>query len=40
MSTERFRIADEEEHFKWELDPPELAKYANGHFNVSIQGKT
>ena len=39
VSTERFRIFDEEEQFKWELDSPELPKYANDHFNVFIQEK-
>ena len=39
MSTERIRVVDEEEQFKWELDILELAKYANDHFNVFIPEK-
>ena len=39
VSKERFRIFDEEEQFKWELDSPELPKYSNDHFNVFIQEK-
>lgn len=39
MLTERFTIVSEEEQFKWELDPPELAIYTNDHFTVFIQEK-
>ena len=39
MLTERFRTVNEEEQFKWELDPPELAIYTNDDFNVFIQEK-